>query len=205
MQCKVLPEMTVGVETPKCGRGSSVHDVDCSELVRLYWGQVFRTCLCILRNHDDAEDAAQECFLRTFSHLHQFQGNAQISTWLNSVARNCSLTVLRKRRNKPEGKIENSLDFNGNVMSFDIPDGRPDQLSCVLYAESIGLLVKSIAALPRSLRATADLIILNEQTLQEVGQILEVSKASVKSRLFRARSRLKRASKIRSVIKAELL
>lgn len=204
MRCEVLPEKQVGTEATKCIRDSSVHNTDFSELVRLHWGQVFRVCLRITRNQHDAEDAAQDCFLRAFSHLDQFQGKAQISTWLQTIARNCSLMLLRKRRNRPEVNIDNSRDSNGNPASLDPPDRRPDQLSCVLYAESSGLLVKSIAALPATLRTTADLIILNELTLQEVGQILEVSSASVKSRLFRARSRLKRASKARSVIQVEL-
>jgi RNA polymerase sigma-70 factor, ECF subfamily len=204
MQPEVLPEKTLGTEAPKCSRDSSVRKADFSELMRLHWEQVFRTCLCIVRNHHDAEDAAQDCFLRAFSHLDQFQGEAQFSTWLNSIARNCSLMLLRRRRNRPEGKIENWSDSNGNLALFDPPDSRPDQLSCVLRAESLGLLVKSIAALPTTLRATAELIILNERTPQEVGQILEVPYASVKSRLFRARGRLKRSPKARIVIKGEL-
>jgi RNA polymerase sigma-70 factor, ECF subfamily len=203
MQPEVLPEKTFGTEAHKCIRDSSVHNADFSELVRLHWEQVFRTCLCIVRNHHDAEDAAQDCFLRAFLHLDQFQGEAQFSTWLHSIARNCSLMLLRRRRNRPEVKVENWPDSNGDLALFDPPDCRPDQLRCVLCAESLGRLVKSIAALPTTLRATADLIILNERPLQEVGQILDVSNAAVKSRLFRARNRLKRASEGRSVIKGE--
>lgn len=204
MRCEVLPERAAGAEASKHNRDSSVHNADFSELVRLHWGQVFRTCLCIVRNHHDAEDAAQDCFLRAFSHLHQFQGEAQIRTWLNSIARNGSLTILRKRRSRPEVKIENLSDANGNLALFDPPDSRPDQLSCVLYTENFRLLVKSITALPTTLRTTADLIILNERTLQEVAQILDVSNASVKTRLFRARRHLKRVSKTRKAMEVQL-
>ena len=189
---------------PECCRDSLGHAVEFSELVRLYWGQVFRTCLRIVRDHHDAEDAAQDCFLRAFSHLHQFKGEAQISTWLNSIARNCSLMLLRKKRNRREVMIENSPEPNGNSALLDRPDNRPDQLKNVLYAESFGLLVKSVAALPNTLRTTADLILLNERTLQEVCQILEVPHATAKSRLYRARRRLMRVSKNRSAIKVEL-
>ena len=194
MKCCMIPDRSVDTEAPE-HRGSSVHNADFSELVRLHWSQVFRTCLRIVRNQHDAEDAAQDSFLRAFSHLHQFQGEAQFSTWLNSIARNCSLMLLRRRRNRPEIKLEASPHGSGELAMLDPPDVRPDQLSHVLFAERFGRLVKSIGALPPTLRATADLVILNELTLQEVGQTLEISNATVKSRLFRARRRLNRLDK----------
>jgi DNA-directed RNA polymerase specialized sigma24 family protein len=103
--------------------------------------------------------------------------------------------LLSKRRNKPEVKIENSPDSNGESPLLDPPDNRPDQLSRVLYAERYGLLAMSIAALPTTLRKTANLIILNELTAQEVCQSLDISSASVKACLFRARRCLKRVDK----------
>src|SRR5580658_4444755 len=112
MQPEVLPEKTLRTEAPKCSRDSSVHNADFSEFMRLQWEQVFRTCLSIVRNHHDAEDSGQDSFLRAFSHLNQFQGEAQFSTWINSIASNCSLMFLRRRRNRnrPEVKSENWPD-----------------------------------------------------------------------------------------------
>ena len=71
-------------------------------------------------------------------------------------------------------------------------DSNPDQLSRVLNAESRARFIRSIAALPANLRSAADLIILNELTLEEAGRILEISDGCVKSRLYRARRRLSR-------------
>jgi RNA polymerase sigma-70 factor (ECF subfamily) len=88
MRYKVLPEAS------KRSPDISPDSVEFSELVPLHGRQVFQTCMSITRNLHDAEDAAQECFLRAFCHLDQFQGNAQISTWLNSIAGNCSLMPL---------------------------------------------------------------------------------------------------------------
>jgi RNA polymerase sigma factor (sigma-70 family) len=197
MHYEVLPEKAIGTEEPKDGPHSPASNVDFPELLRSQWGQVFRICLRITQNEHDAEDAAQDCFLRAFSHLHQFQGKAHISTWLCSIARNCSLMLLRKKRNKPEVKIDKSTDSNSDLSLLDPPDNRPDQLSRVLYAERYGMLVKSIAALPPTLRRTANLIILNELTPQEVGRSLDISSASVKARLFRARRCLMRVDKRR--------
>jgi hypothetical protein len=82
-----------------------------------------------------ARDSSPGLLLARIFALTQFQGEAHISTWLNSIARNCSLMLLRKRRNRPEVKIENSPDPNSNPALFDPPDSRPDQLSCVVRRE----------------------------------------------------------------------
>lgn len=194
MRCEVLPEVSENSPSP------SVHEVEFSELVRLHWKQVFQTCLSVTRNQHDAEDAAQDCFLRAFCHLDQFQGKAKISTWLNIIARNCSLMVLRRKKSRPEVKVEDFPNFGDKLALFDPQDNRPDQLNCFLHAENLRLLSNAIAALPDPLRTTADLIILNERTQQEVCEMLEVSNATVKSRLHRARHRLRS----RGTIQAQL-
>ena len=195
MKREVLPDAS------RCSQNLSPHSVEFSELVRLHWRLVFQTCLSITRNQHDAEDAAQDCFLSAFCHLDQFQGKAQISTWLCTIARNCSLGLLRKKKRRPEVTTKDSPDFNGKPALFDPQDNRPDQLSCFLHAENLGLLVKSIAALPATLRTTADLVILNERTLREVGEILEVSNGAVKTRLSRARDRLRGSSAIKAQLR----
>jgi RNA polymerase sigma-70 factor (ECF subfamily) len=192
MRCEAFPEKEACSYAPDCNPESSVHSVDFHEIVRLHWGQVFRVCLRITRNEHDAEDAAQDCFLRAFSHFQQFQGKAQFSTWLNSIARNSSLMVLRKRRSRQEIQMESSADSTGETLLLEPVDRGPDQLSRVLCVEGCALLIRSIAALPVTLRSAADLVILNELTIQEAGRILEISEASLKSRLFRARRRLSR-------------
>lgn len=191
MQNKVVSKGPVGAEK---GTNSSTDSVDFSEVVRLHWRQVFRICLRITRNEHDAEDAAQDCFLRAFSHFHQFLGKSQFSTWLHSIARNCSLMLLRKRRGQ-EIPMHNSLDSNGELVLLEPADTRPDQLSRFLYAEHWLRLTESIAVLPGTLRTTAELVILKERPLQEVCKILDISHASVKSRLYRARRRMSRFEK----------
>lgn len=76
-------------------------------------------------------------------------------------------------------------------------DNRPDQLVHVLFSEGCEQLNKSIAALPASLRTIADLVIIRQRTLQEVSQVLDLSNSSVKTRLLRARRRLRRIIKAR--------
>ena len=191
MQSEVLSQKVLGTEAPECSRGSSVHDAAFSELVKMHWAQVFRICLRITRNEHEAEDAAQDCFFRAFVHFHQFQGRAQFSTWLVSIARNCSLMLLRKKRVRPEIQMD-LPDGESGSRRLEPSDSNPDQLSLVLHAESRARIIRSIAALPANLRSAADLIILNELTLEEAGRILEISDGCMKSRLYRARRRLSR-------------
>jgi RNA polymerase sigma-70 factor, ECF subfamily len=191
MQSEAVSQKVNGTEAPEYGRDSSVHDAAFSELVKMHWAQVFRICLRITRNEHDAEDAAQDSFLRAFANFHQFQGRAQFSTWLVSIARNCSLMLLRRRRVRPEIQMD-LPESEGGLRWFEPSDSNPDQLSRVLYEENRARFIRSIAALPANLRSIADLIILNELTLEEAGRILEISDGCVKSRLYRARRRLSR-------------
>lgn len=84
------------------------------------------------------------------------------------------------------------LDGEGGLRLFEPSDSNPDQLSRVVYAESRERFMRSIAALPGNLRSAVDLVILDELSLEEAGQVLEVSDGCVKSRLYRARRRLSR-------------
>ena len=194
MRCEVLPQNAIGAEALNLGQDSSSHNSTFSELVKVHRPQVFRICLRITRNEHDAEDAAQDCFLRAFTHFHQFEGRAQFRTWLTTIARNSALMLLRKKRVKQELPMD-MPDRDGEIGWLEPSDSDPDQLSRVLYAESHARFMRSIEALPATLRSAADLIILNELTLQEAGQILDITDACVKSRLFRARRRLSRFGK----------
>ena len=105
MQRYESPETTIRTEAPLRRGEDSVAGADFAELVRAHWAHVFRICLGITRNKHDAEDAAQDCFLNAFSHFHQFQGRAQISTWLHSIARNSSLMLLQEEKKATRNRI----------------------------------------------------------------------------------------------------
>src|SRR6267143_280248 len=80
----------------------------------------------IVRNREDAEDAAQECFLNAFVHLKDFDGRSSLSTWLTRIAINSALMILRKRRVSAEIAVEDSNGFGMDGLGCQIADRAPD-------------------------------------------------------------------------------
>src|SRR5438552_2524859 len=76
------------------------------ELIRPVERAVFVMMFMLLRSETDAEDAAQECFIKVYRNLHSFRGDAKFSTWVLSIARNEGLAWLRKRVSRPEEPLE---------------------------------------------------------------------------------------------------
>ena len=103
------------------------------ELCERHMKQVFWVTRRIVRNREDAEDAAQECFLSAFVHLKDFDGRSQFATWLTRIAINAALMKLRKNRRVREVPIEETNRSFESVAQrefrYDAPD--PEE-SCSL-------------------------------------------------------------------------
>lgn len=148
---------------------------------------VFRIAYSILRNRHDAEDAAQECFLRVLKHkdrLHQVQ-NAK--TWLARVA---WTTALDKRRS---GRIMVSLSDEelGAEARLSLSDSSPAPDEQVAGRQMQHLLQRLIAGLPEDLRLPLELSTVQELNSAEIAEVMKIPEGSVRTRLFRARKQLK--------------
>jgi RNA polymerase sigma-70 factor (ECF subfamily) len=155
-------------------------------LVADYTGMVFRIAFSILRNHHDAEDATQECFLRVvkFKELHRVR-NAK--TWLARVA---WTTALDKRRSAREMA---SLDEEilGAPLLESLRDAAPAADDRMAGRQMQELLERLIAGLPEDLRYPLELSTVQELNSVEIAEVMEIPEASVRTRLFRARKQLK--------------
>lgn len=148
---------------------------------------VFRIAYSILRNHHDAEDAVQECFLRVLKHkdgLHRVQNP---KTWLARVA---WTTALDKRRS---GRVMESLDEDqpGAETVQSLPDSLPLPDEQLAGAQMQQLLQRLIAGLPEDLRHPLELSTVQELNSAEIAEVLKIPEGSVRTRLFRARKQLK--------------
>jgi RNA polymerase sigma-70 factor, ECF subfamily len=148
---------------------------------------VFRIAYSILRNHHDAEDAAQECFLRVWKHkdrLHEI-GNAK--TWLARIA---WTTALDKRR---AGHKMLSLDDGepGVELMESLSDGTPAADEQLANRQKQELLQRLIAGLPDDLAQTLELSTVQELNSAEIAEVMKIPEGSVRTRLFRARKQLK--------------
>jgi len=152
-------------------------------LMRRYNQRLYRIARSILHGHEEVEDVMQETYLRAYAHLGQFAGRARFSTWLTRIAVHEAAT--RARRAPPPAGIP-------LVYEVEIPgaDDTPEQE--VLRGEAQVLLDRAIEALPRDERAVFILREVEELDTAETAAVLAVSQEAVRTRLVRARARLRR-------------
>jgi RNA polymerase sigma-70 factor (ECF subfamily) len=156
-------------------------------LVAGYSLMVFRIAYSILRNHHDAEDAVQECFLRVVRHQSRLHKIRNPKTWLARVA---WTTALDKRRS---GRVMASLDDDqqGMETAQTLSDSSPLPDEQLAGAQMQQILQRLIAGLPEDLRHPLELSTVQELNSVEIADVMEIPESSVRTRLFRARRQLK--------------
>lgn len=158
-----------------------------SELTRRHTSLVLRTTLRITRNREDAEDAMQDTFLRAYTHLNQFDGRAQFSTWLTRIGMNAALGILRKRRTSRETTCQFSPDEAGGWQDWDVADPRTSQERTCVEDELRVRIQQEIACLPITLRNVIEHLHREDCSILDVSTALGISLPAAKSRLVRAR------------------
>ena len=158
-------------------------------LVERYQQQVFNLALRMVGSRADAEDLAQEAFIRAWRALPSFHQSAQFSTWLYRLTSNICIDFLRSRGRKPtvsltvEGDDEESEEL-------DVADERYDPEENFQRAELQRAVQRGLNTLPEEFRTILILRELEGLSYAEIGEMLHLEEGTVKSRLFRARSRL---------------
>ena len=160
------------------------------ELISPYERRVFMTAYDILQVEADAEEVAQEAFLKAFRSLRSFRREAQFSTWLLRITVNEARMRLRKRR---EISLD-SLSPNDEETDYTpilLADWREIPAEALLREETRRLLRESIAALPENYREIITLRDVNGLSTAESAEILGLSQGNAKVRLLRARVMLR--------------
>lgn len=174
-------------------------------LIRPVERSVFVMLFMLLRNETDAEDAAQETFIKVYRNLHTFRGESKFGTWVLSIARNEGLGWLRKRASRPEESFEAALDSNGDESSGDftpalLTDWREVPLEALERTQLRECLCRAILDLPPIYRDVVQLRDIDELDVQEAATVLGITPGSVKVRLHRARTMLQK--KLVPILKA---
>jgi len=164
-------------------------------LVNLHAARVFNLAYRMLGSRQDAEDAAQEAFLRAFSGLPKFRRGAAFSTWIHRITVNICLDELKRRRNRPQ-----PISSLYGARDGDAPDPM-DCLSAQKNSEDPAEIVarraeheeveKALASLPAQQRAVAVMCDMEGLTYEEAAAALNTGIGTIKSRLHRARQRLR--------------
>lgn len=160
-------------------------------LMRRHNRTLFRTARAILRDDAEAEDALQEAYLQAYRAIGGFRGEAKLSTWLARIVANEALMRLRKRARRAEivplqpGTSEAELN--------EIPDANMDRTPerSAQRSEMRRLLEAEIDSLPDDYRVVFVLRAVEELSVEETAAALRIPEATVRSRLFRARSLLR--------------
>ena len=152
--------------------------------------KIFQAIFRIIKNREDAEDQLQETLLRAYCGLHSFRGDSKFTTWLTRIAINQALMCVRRRR-YGDISLDHSIDRDSGWLKPDIREWRPNPEQSWAYTEANMILREKLATLPHTLRSAVILKHLRECTSKEVAAELGISTAAVKSRVLRARKRLR--------------
>jgi len=158
------------------------------ELVRPCERAVFMSAFAVLKNREDAEDAAQDAILKAFARLSKFRGESKFSTWLCRIVINESLMKLRARRHHLLDSLDEPYqNENGDSVLRDFPDCRQIPTQEIEKDELRHLLSQAIASLRPKYRAVLILRDVQQFSIAETAALLGVTPSAVKARLFRAR------------------
>ena len=144
----------------------------------------------------DAEDLAQDTFVKAYQSLGSFRGSATLSTWLFRIATNVCIDYRRRRKHAPARALPLEVlgsDTVGIGFTAELPDSAPGPESCVLRMELQRKVRDSIDRLPEKLRAVLVLFDIEGLSYEEIAQVLGCPLGTVKSRLFSARQGLRQA------------
>lgn len=152
-------------------------------LMRRHNQRIFRAARAIVRRDDEAEDVMQDAYVRAYAHLDEFQGNASFATWLTRIAVHEALARVRRERRFT------SFDLDSHGRTKSATELTPEQQ--VSDAELRTILDRAIDSLPDEFRITFVLRAVEQMNGSEVADVLGIPEQTVKTRLFRARVRLR--------------
>jgi RNA polymerase sigma-70 factor, ECF subfamily len=164
-----------------------------TNLVQGHFQAAYLLALKVTRDPEDAREVVQESLFKAYLHLRQFQGEARFSTWLGRITLNEALMCIRRRTPlvlvSLDAKISPGDEHN---LPSGIPDRRQDPESASRFAESRRIVHRAIHSLAPHYRSVFILRHIHDCSTRETAEILGLSVTTVKTRLRRARSELRR-------------
>lgn len=160
------------------------------QLITRHTGMVFRIAMHILSSREDAEDVLQDAFLNAFQNLSGFEERSRFSTWLTKIVVNSALTKLRSlKRSKTTSLDEESED--GSALVDTVADWGPNPEQLYRKTELRAILLHALASLTEGCRVVFLLRDVEGLSTAETAEMLELSISNVKTKLLRARLKLR--------------
>ena len=156
-----------------------------AEIVRHFQRPIFRVAYALTRNASDADDLAQETFVRAYQAIGRFRAGEPLYPWLSRIAVNRTYSLFRHRRRRPETSIEPLVESGRQWASNDDPAERAAE------SEQHERLAAAFAELSHEHQAVLSLRVVEGLSYDEISRVLGVPAGTVMSRLSRARAELR--------------
>jgi RNA polymerase sigma-70 factor (ECF subfamily) len=162
-----------------------------AELLRAYKAPVFNLCLRMLKNRDDAEDIAQEVFIKVFGMLERYDERYAFRSWLFKIAANQCIDFIRKNRVKLQS-LDEPVNYRGEEIERQFPDDESKTPDEELELQEVGRLLLAITdELPPHYRSMIVLRHQEQLSYEEIAQVLDLPLGTVKARIHRARAMMR--------------
>jgi RNA polymerase sigma-70 factor, ECF subfamily len=154
--------------------------------------QLLRMARRLSNSNEDAEDIVQEALMKAYKALAKFRGESQMSSWLGAIVQNTAHEHLRSRRNRVFVSIEYLSKQDNEVVEIDLPDPGKNPEETWQSREMEGILREEVSKLGMVCRRAIELCVLDENPQLAAAQSLNLSVATMKSRVFRGKRILER-------------
>jgi RNA polymerase sigma-70 factor (ECF subfamily) len=173
---------SVGEETALVDRFRGGDSVAFERIVTCHRQRVYRVARRMLGNHQDADEAAQQAFIRAWKSRGRFRGDSSLSTWLTRIVLNVAKSIRSSRR--PEEELDGSEQLGDPAESAD---------ETIRRRQIRGRVRKAVHRLPPRQREVVTLKVFSEMTYKEVAEVMGLSEGSIKAHLHQAVTNLRRA------------
>ncbi|WP_027621308.1 sigma-70 family RNA polymerase sigma factor [Acetivibrio clariflavus] len=154
--------------------------------------KVFNIAFRMVGNYDDANELAQEVFIKAFRSIKNFKGDSSFSTWIYRITANVCLDELRKRKNRTIVSLDQDIELNDGDVKRQMPDNAPTPDMEAESNEVKSIVNESIQQLPDDYKSMIILRDIQGFSYDEISKIVNCPEGTVKSRINRARQALKK-------------
>jgi RNA polymerase sigma-70 factor (ECF subfamily) len=177
-------------DTRTAGEAGVGESLDFNSLVDTYQDKLYNVILRMVGNADDALDIVQEAFLKAYRSLSRFKGQSKVYTWLYRIAVNTALSFRRSaavRMSRSSVSLDDNPRGEDEESKREVPDSTYNGSAGAEHTEAKEHITRAITELEPELRTVVVLRDLEDLSYEEIAEILEVPKGTVKSRLHRGR------------------
>ena len=167
------------------------HGAALNLLMERHAEKLFHYLARALQNEADAEDLAQESFVRVYQNRMKFDSRQKFSTWLYAIASNLVRDRFRWRSRHPQVSLDAANEATGSNFGESLPEQKPLPSETVQMEERAKIVRRAVAALPEKWRLPLVLAEYEEKSHAEIGEILGCSAKAVEVRIYKARQELR--------------